>query len=191
MSFVLSPDGVEEPLALGADGYDHTPPAVNLKCIAFSAALAGGYWLLPARNKWVLASLVYLPYLILAWYDFVYTCQHNFGPTYLAHFYAWGKPQRSRQVQIYKNWAPEYKNRVLMVDAAVGVALLATLPAFIKWQPEKQTPEQEATAEKGALVALGALVFLLGYLRFKLGNGSATSSSMSGGKRALLGLAYA
>jgi hypothetical protein len=68
--------------------------------------LAGGYWYLPSRNKYVLAALAYFPYLALAWYDWIYACQH--GPTYLAHFYSWAKPQGSRQIQIYKNWAPEY-----------------------------------------------------------------------------------
>ena len=107
---------------------DYTPPAVNLKCIVFTILLASGYWYLPSRNKYVLIALAYFPYLALAWYDWIYACQHNFGPTYLANFYSWAKPQGSSQIKSYKNWAPEIKRKVELVDIAVAVALLLLLP---------------------------------------------------------------
>jgi len=144
---------------------DRTPPALNLKCIVFTAALASGYWLLPPRNKYVLLGLAYFPYLILAWYDWIYVCKHNFGPTYLAHFYSWAKPQSSSQIKIYNNWAPDIKLRVLIVDLLVAAAVIALIPAFIKWKPDSMSPEEEKKAKRIAWVVFGVTVFVLAYLR--------------------------
>jgi hypothetical protein len=145
---------------------DHTPPALNLKCIVFTAALASGYWFLPAKNKYVLAGLAYFPYLILAWYDWIYLCKHNFGPTYLANFYSWAKPQSSSQIKIYKNWAPDIKLRVQAVDLVVAVILLSLLPAFIRWKPSnKISTEEEKNQKIFAWVVFGFTIAILAYLR--------------------------
>jgi hypothetical protein len=145
---------------------DHTPPALNLKCIVFTIALASGYWYLPSRNKYVLVALAYFPYLILAWYDWIYACQHNFGPTYLANFYSWAKPQGSRQIQIYKNWAPEIKHKVMLVDAAVLIIILLLATKFINWKPKDMTEEEKKNANVFAGIALVGVVGGLVYLRF-------------------------
>lgn len=55
--------------------FDTQPFSLNLKCIIFSILLAGGYWFLPPKNIIVLLSLLYFPYLALAWYDYVYDCR--------------------------------------------------------------------------------------------------------------------
>lgn len=110
-------------------------PAVNLKCIVFTAILAGGYWFLPPRNKWVLLALLYFPYAAMAWYDYWYACQRNLGPTYLALFYWWAKPGDSEQITAYKNWCPEWKRRVFAVDIALLVIILLLAYPFWKWQP--------------------------------------------------------
>jgi len=114
---------------------DDTPPAVNLKCIVFTLILSTFYWYLPPRNKWVLLCLLYFPYLALAWYDHLYGCARNMGPTYLALFYWWGKPQDSKQIQTYKNWCPKWKNRILIVDLVVLCILLLFVPFFLAWKP--------------------------------------------------------
>jgi hypothetical protein len=146
--------------------YDYTPPAVNLKCIVFTAALASGYWFLPSRNKYVLIALAYFPYLALAWYDWIYACQHNFGPTYLAHFYSWAKPQNSRQIVAYKNWAPSIKNKVLAVDVVLALSLLLLLPSFLSWKPKKKTDEEERQANNIAIGALIVVLLVFVWLRF-------------------------
>ena len=110
-------------------------PVLNLKCIVFTIVLASGYWFVPKRNKWVLLFLLYFPYLILAWYDHVYICERNMGPTYLSLFYAWAKPKNSAQIKEYKDWNPVIKKRVLKVDLAIFVIGLACVPAFLKWSP--------------------------------------------------------
>jgi hypothetical protein len=145
---------------------DQTPPALNLKCIVFTFLLTVGYWFLPSRNKYVLVALAYFPYLALAWYDYIYACKHNFGPTYLANFYAWAKPQSSRQIQIYKNWDPRIKNKVLLVDLVVLIALLCLLPLFLNWKPTFMNAKQRQNSHVRAYVVLGLLVFGFIYLRF-------------------------
>lgn len=146
---------------------DVTPPALNLKCVVITLVLASSYWYLPSRNKFVLIALAYFPYLALAWYDWMYACKHNFGPTYLAHFYSWAKPQGSRQIQIYKNWAPSIKRKVQAVDLLVGGALLALLPKFLDWKPSKMTPEEEESAKQYAVVALVGVVGTFAFLRLR------------------------
>jgi hypothetical protein len=144
---------------------DTTPPAVNVKCIIFTALLASGYWFLPSRNKWVLVALAYFPYLALAWYDWIYACQHNFGPTYLAHFYSWAKPQKSRQIQIYKNWDPKIKARVLSADIFIAGGLLLLVPSFLAWKPAKMSPDEEKRAKSRALGALFFVIAVFAVLR--------------------------
>lgn len=119
-----------------ADNYVMDPPTWNLKCIVLTALLAGGYWFLPRHNKWVLLALLTLPYVALAWYDHWYACKRNMGPTYLALFYGWLKPRDSKQIQAYRKWHPDIKRRVLIVDLFLLAALLATAPAFLRWNPK-------------------------------------------------------
>lgn len=145
--------------------YDYTQPAANVKCILFTILLASGYWFLPPRNKYVLLGLAYFPYLALAWYDYIYACKHNFGPTYLANFYAWAKPQRSRQIKTYDNWAPEIRNKVFWVDVLVATALVALAPLFLAWNPEKMTTDEERNANIVAAWSFAAVVLIFLYLR--------------------------
>ena len=57
------------------------PFSLNIKCIIFTAILAGGYWFAPHKNLWILSYLIWFPYLALAWYDYVYKCQNKLKPT--------------------------------------------------------------------------------------------------------------
>jgi hypothetical protein len=101
-------------------------PTFNLKCIIFTLILSAGYWWLPKKNIIILAILLYFPYLVLAWYDYIYQCKRNMGPTYLSLFYEWLKPQDSDQIKQYKDWCPEIKNKVLAVDITLlFIGLLA------------------------------------------------------------------
>lgn len=57
------------------------PFKFNMKCVIFSAMLAGGYWYLPHKNRLVLIFLLWFPYIALAWYDYAYSCTPALGPT--------------------------------------------------------------------------------------------------------------
>ena len=110
-------------------------PTWNTKCIVFTMVLATGYWFLPPQNKWILLLLMYFPYLVLAWYDYSYQCKRAMGPTYLSIFYAWFKPQASKQIQDFLNWNPVIRNKVLVVDCVVLSLVLLLTPAFLRWRP--------------------------------------------------------
>lgn len=113
-------------------------PTWNVKCIALTLVIATGYWFLPVRNKWVLLALVTLPYLALAWYDHMYGCEHTMGPTYLSLFYIWFKPQRSKQIEAFRTWDPRIKRRVVAVDAVILMLVIASAPAFLRWNPAEE-----------------------------------------------------
>lgn len=53
----------------------------NIKCVVFTALLAGGYWFLPHKNILVLLLLLWFPYIAMAWYDYSYKCQDKLKPT--------------------------------------------------------------------------------------------------------------
>jgi hypothetical protein len=55
--------------------------------VVFSALLAGGYWFLPPKNWFVLAFLIWAPYIALAWYDYAYDCRDKLQPTIVP----WGR----------------------------------------------------------------------------------------------------
>jgi hypothetical protein len=57
------------------------PFQFNLKCIIFTAIIAGGYWFLPPKNWAVLIFLLWLPYVAMAWYDYSYDCRDKLQPT--------------------------------------------------------------------------------------------------------------
>jgi hypothetical protein len=59
-------------------GYPFTP---NLKCVIFTALLAGGYWYMPPHNVYILIMLLWAPYIALSWYDYKYECKQKLGPT--------------------------------------------------------------------------------------------------------------
>ena len=111
-------------------------PVVNWKCIFFTVFLSVGYWFLPYRNKWVLLALLYFPYLILAWYDYYYSCERNMGPTYLSLFYWWGKPKESQQIKDYNDWDPQIKRRVFIVDMLILAIMILIIPTFLMWVPK-------------------------------------------------------
>ncbi len=112
------------------------PIATNMKCIVFTLLLSLGYWFLPKRNKWVLICMLYFPYLALAWYDYLYVCERNMGPTYLAHFYSFFKPQSSDQIKKYHNLCPDIAYKLIIIDSIVFISILLLIPMFIRWKPK-------------------------------------------------------
>lgn len=104
-------------------------PTVNLKCILLTIVLSVGYWWLPKKNLIILGAILYFTYISLAWYDYLYTCQRNMGPTYLSLFYWWIKPPESKQIQQYKEWCQPIKTKVMIVD----VFLLLIVIVGIFW----------------------------------------------------------
>jgi hypothetical protein len=141
-------------------------PAVNLKCITISAGLLWAYWWLPSKNKFVAITIAYFAYLYIAWYDWLYSCAHNFGPTYLANFYRWGKPKASRQMREYDAWPQKLKDKIFQIDFYVLLGLVALIPFFLHWKPKKDdgSDSNQGDNKKAAVFAIVATLGIL-YLK--------------------------
>ncbi len=57
------------------------PFELNIKCVIITLLLASGYWYLPSKNLYVLIVLLWLPYILIAWYDYLYDCKTKMQPT--------------------------------------------------------------------------------------------------------------
>ena len=106
-----------------------------LKYILFGIVISLGHYCLPKKNKWILLCILYFSYLMMAYYDHYFNCERNLGPTYLAMFYDWIKPQDSKQIIMYKHWCENHKNNVVMIDKIVLSIVFLFGPTFIKWNP--------------------------------------------------------
>jgi hypothetical protein len=112
------------------------PITGNAKCIVISLLLAGFYWYTPPKNKWVLLTILYVTYILIAYYDHYYECQKGeFGPTFLRSYYEWAKPKTSKQNIIYKNMCSNKEKLILYVDVAMFLLMLFIFPLFLKWKP--------------------------------------------------------
>lgn len=113
------------------------PITGNIKCIIISLTLALLYWFLPKKNKYVLFSILYFTYLLIAYYDHYYDCRKgNFGPTFLRTFYSWAKPKNSKQNIVYSNLCHDKDKLIFMVDIFVFVLALVLAPLLIRWNPK-------------------------------------------------------
>lgn len=107
-------------------------PVFNLKCIFLTLFLAIAYWFLPSKNIIVLCCILYFTYIALAWYDYLYECKRNLGPTYLSLFYKWLKPPESLQIKQFDSWCPKIKRRVLIVDLCILTAIILLILLY-RW----------------------------------------------------------
>lgn len=142
-------DDIDFSAPVPAGGYD-VAPAINEKCIVFTVLLAAGYWFLPAANKFVLVALCFFPYLWLSYYDVAFGAKRNMGPTFLADFYDFAKVPNSKQILVWKNWAPKYKRQVQAVDLVLLVLIVLALPTFMKWHPKPKDDTEAAANRKSA-----------------------------------------
>lgn len=119
------------------DKYNCDPPTLNIKCVIFTLFIVFVYWFLPPRNKWILILLIFIPYVLLAWYDYIYQCERNSGPSYLSLFYKNLKPPETDPMKKYDNWHPTIKKRVFFIDLSFLLIILLFIPIFIEWTPKK------------------------------------------------------
>ena len=107
------------------------PFRFNLKCVLFSLFLALGYWFAPHKNKWILAFLVWFPYIALAWYDYSYNCQDKLKPT-LVPFgrYIWLPFKPPGYKKAFDELPPEQIQAMKTLDHLVLWTGLATATAY-------------------------------------------------------------
>ena len=107
------------------------PFEFNMKCILFTAAIAGGYWFLPPKNFWVLFFLLWFPYIAIAWYDYSYNCRDKLGPSVVPFGrYIWlpFKPQGYKDE--FNKMADQQIQVMNKVDHLVGWTALISLLVF-------------------------------------------------------------
>jgi hypothetical protein len=114
--------------------YEGRPFSFNLKCIVFTAGVAGGYWYLPPRSRWVLALLLWLPYVAMAWYDYRYDCQDKMQPTLVPfgrYLFLPFKPAGYRAE--YGKMAQAQIDAMARVDHVVAWSAVAACAAGLLW----------------------------------------------------------
>jgi hypothetical protein len=104
-----------------------TPLYLNEKCIVFAVFILAIYFL-PHFKAWqheaVFAFvLAMFAYVVMAWYDYYYSCTDMFGPSFFALFVKWAKPEKNKAD--YEALPVKWKKIVRTVDIAVLVVLTA------------------------------------------------------------------
>jgi len=108
------------------------PFTFNIKCVIFSAMLAGGYWFLPPKNLFVLFFLLWFPYLAMAWYDYMYECRNKLGPTIVPFGRFMWLPFKPPQYQAeFNKMSADQIGLMGRVDHLVGWTLLILAIAFV------------------------------------------------------------
>jgi len=107
------------------------PFRFNIKCVIFTAMLAGGYWLLPPKNYFVLFFLLWFPYIAMAWYDYMYECRNKLGPTIVPFGrYMW-LPFKPPQYQAeYNKMSESQIGTMSRVDHVVGWTIVILVLAY-------------------------------------------------------------
>ena len=113
--------------------FDNQPFSLNLKCIIFTLLLAGGYWYLPPKKIWILISLLYFPYLALAWYDYIYDCRVGLlQPTIFPfgeYVYLPFKPPDYKER--YANMSLEKKTKIKEYGRFIAAVLFGVILVFL------------------------------------------------------------
>jgi hypothetical protein len=81
---------------------------------------------LPGKNKYALIALLYFPYLVLAWHDFLLRCQFRMNPTVFPYgrwIYLPFKPTNYKEK--FKNIDPVVLKNIKAVDKYATIFILA------------------------------------------------------------------
>ncbi len=112
--------------------FPNRPFALNIKCIIFTLAIAGGYWYLPHKNIYVLILLLWLPYIAMAWYDYHYDCKDKMQPTLIPFgrkIFLPFKPEGYKQE--FNKMTPEQIAAMDKLDHNVGWTLVIAVLGYI------------------------------------------------------------
>ena len=108
------------------------PFTFNIKCVIFTALLAGGYWFTPHKNPWVLFFLLWFPYIAMAWYDYMYDCRTKLGPTIVPFGrYIWLPFKPPGYQDQFNKMSDSQIQTMNRVDHLVGWTIVVVLVAFL------------------------------------------------------------
>ena len=115
--------------------FPERPFAFNVKCIVFTAAIAGGYWWLPHKSVWVLVTLLWLPYVAMAWYDYKYNCSDKMQPTIVPFGRYLFLPFKPPEYQAeFQKMHPSQIQAMDRLDHAVGWTLVVAATTAVAWK---------------------------------------------------------
>ena len=110
-----------------------TPLYLNPKCLVFSGFVLAVYWLPHPKaytHKIVAAFLLAtLAYILLAWYDYIYSCTDKLGPTLLGWLSMPFKPKEYSDS--YKELPVKYQKVIRNFD--IGILLVLVTLAFLPY----------------------------------------------------------
>lgn len=111
------------------------PFEFNLKCVIFTAVLAGGYWYLPPKNLWILIFLLWFPYIALAWYDYAYDCRNKLGPTIVPFGrYLWLPFKPPGYQSEFNKLADEQIQKMNRLDHLVGWSIVVVILGILLYR---------------------------------------------------------
>jgi hypothetical protein len=112
--------------------FPNRPFSWNIKCIIFTAIIAGGYWYLPPKNTLILLFLLWIPYVAVAWYDYSYDCKDKIQPTLFPfgrYIFLPFKPSGYKQA--FEKMPKEQIEAMNNIDHIVSWTILIVVIAFI------------------------------------------------------------
>ena len=107
----------------------------NIKCIVFTALIAGGYWFSPHKNVWMLMFLLWSPYVAMAWYDYTYDCANKLKPTAVPFGrYIWLPFKPAGYKRLFNELPPEKIAIMDRVDHVTTWTLLIVVMSVLAWR---------------------------------------------------------
>lgn len=148
--------------------YISQPFSPNIKCIVFSIAMMAFYLFSPCKkNKYLLLPIFIISYILLAWYDYLYSCDvkmYTGSKGIIGVLDSPFKPQRlddtktyDKDIYLVPNQEGEYLKRIYLFH----LIAVAPLLIYIGLKGKK-------TNEKlfGVLLILGVVAFTYHGMRF-------------------------
>lgn len=107
------------------------PFKFNIKCVLFTAVIAGGYWYLPHHSLFVLLFLLWFPYIAMAWYDYAYQCEPHLGPTLIPFGQYFWLPFKPPSYKAEYEANKELQQAYAKMDHVIGWTILASIVTFV------------------------------------------------------------
>lgn len=103
--------------------------------LGYATILSTLIWILPKKRKTILVLALYLPYFILAWYDYFANCSFRMNPTIFPFgrfIYLPVKPDPYKRR--FDELDPVVKANIANFDKYVGVSLIVGMIGYGLWK---------------------------------------------------------